>query len=66
MANGARNKGRTAAWYAVLVLVALVTALPFLWAALMSVRENSTNVFVPGTPPQVLPVPGLIGWGEGA
>lgn len=52
-------------WYTVMVLFALVTAVPFLWTALMSVRPNSANVFRPGQPPQILPYPGLVGWGDG-
>ncbi|MGB7340716.1 MAG: carbohydrate ABC transporter permease [Phototrophicaceae bacterium] len=52
-------------WYIVLVFVGLVTAVPFLWTALMSVRPNSANVFRQGRPPEVLPYPGLIGWGDG-
>jgi putative chitobiose transport system permease protein len=55
----------TTGWYLVLVLVGLVTAVPFLWTALMSVRPNSANVFRQGRPPEILPYPGLIGWGEG-
>jgi putative chitobiose transport system permease protein len=42
-----------------------VTIVPFLWTALMSVRPNSANVFRPNRPPEILPYPGLIGWGEG-
>jgi len=53
-------------WYGILTIVALLTALPFFWAALMSVRENSANVFRPNKPPQLIPYPGLIGWGAGA
>ncbi|MEM9950373.1 MAG: carbohydrate ABC transporter permease [Chloroflexota bacterium] len=52
-------------WYTILIMVGLLTAIPFLWTALMSVRPNSSNVFRQGRPPEVLPYPGLIGWGEG-
>jgi putative chitobiose transport system permease protein len=52
-------------WYIVLILFGLVTALPFMWTALMSVRSNSANVFRANQPPEILPYPGLIGWGEG-
>jgi putative chitobiose transport system permease protein len=53
-------------WYLILIVVALVTALPFLWTGLMSVRENSAQIFRAGKTPQLIPYPGLIGWGEGA
>lgn len=52
-------------WYVVMIAFALVTAVPFLWTGLMSIRPNSANVFRPGKPPEILPYPGLIGWGEG-
>jgi putative chitobiose transport system permease protein len=52
-------------WYTIMIAFALVTALPFLWTALMSVRPNSANVFRVNQPPQILPIPGMIGWGEG-
>ncbi len=52
-------------WYTILLAFGLVTALPFLWTALMSVRPNSANVFRVDQPPQVIPYPGLIGWGAG-
>lgn len=52
-------------WYSILMLFALLTVLPFLWAALMSVRPNSANVFRANQPPQLIPYPGLIGWGAG-
>ncbi|MCU0513481.1 MAG: carbohydrate ABC transporter permease [Anaerolineae bacterium] len=52
-------------WYTILILFGLVTVVPFLWTALMSVRPNSANVFRPNQPPQLIPYPGLIGWGEG-
>lgn len=52
-------------WYLVLLLVAAITLLPFLWTAIMSVRENSANVFRPNRPPELIPYPGLIGWGAG-
>ena len=35
----------TVGWYVLLVLFALITALPFLWTGLMSLRENSSNLF---------------------
>jgi putative chitobiose transport system permease protein len=53
-------------WYLVLTLFAIVTAMPFLWTALMSLRQTSANVFSPNKPPQVIAYPGLIGWGAGA
>jgi putative chitobiose transport system permease protein len=53
-------------WYFLLILFALVTALPFFWTGLMSVRENSSNIFSRNKPPQLIPYPGLVGWGEGA
>jgi putative chitobiose transport system permease protein len=49
----------------VLTAFALVTALPFFWTGLMSVRENSGNIFKRNKPPELIPYPGLIGWGEG-
>lgn len=52
-------------WYGLLVLFAIVTALPLLWTGLMSVRENSSNLFHKNAPPELIPYPGLIGWGEG-
>ncbi|MBW4438640.1 MAG: carbohydrate ABC transporter permease [Pleurocapsa minor GSE-CHR-MK-17-07R] len=52
-------------WYTIMVLFGLVTAVPFLWTALMSVRPNSANVFRANQPPEIIPYPGLIGWGEG-
>lgn len=52
-------------WYAVMVVVALITALPFLWTALMSIRTNSAAIFSASRPPQLIPYPALIGWGEG-
>jgi putative chitobiose transport system permease protein len=52
-------------WYFILFIFAMVTALPFLWTVLMSVRPNSANVFRQGQPPELIPYPGLIGWGEG-
>jgi len=55
----------TTGWYIVMVIFAVVTVVPFLWTALMSVRPNSANVFRPDQPPQILPYPGLIGWGAG-
>lgn len=55
----------TTGWYMVLILFALVTALPFMWTALMSTRANSANIFRPNTAPQLIPYPGLIGWGDG-
>lgn len=56
--------GRTTR-YAIMIFFALITALPFLWTALMSVRPNSSNVFRPNHVPEILIYPGLIGWGEG-
>ena len=53
-------------WYALLIAVMLVTAVPFLWAALMSVRETSASPFPRNRPPQLVPYAGLIGWGDGA
>ncbi len=52
-------------WYTVLFLFAMLTVVPFLWTALMSVRPNSANVFQANRPPQILPYPGLVGWGAG-
>lgn len=52
-------------WYLILIAVALVTVVPFLWTVLMSVRPNSANVFRPNQAPEILPYPGLIGWGDG-
>ncbi len=53
------------AWYLALTLFALVTALPFLWTGLMSIRQDSGSIFRANRPPQILPYPGLIGWGAG-
>lgn len=61
----ARRWAANSGWYAIMILMALVTALPFLWTALMSSRDNSGNVFRPNRPPELIPYPGLIGWGEG-
>jgi len=55
----------TVGWYVLLVLFALITALPFLWTGLMSLRENSSNLFHKNKPPELIPYPGLLGWGEG-
>ncbi|NLX10813.1 MAG: carbohydrate ABC transporter permease [Chloroflexi bacterium] len=55
----------TTGWYVLLVLFALITALPFFWTGLMSVRQNSSNIFSARKPPELLPYPGMIGWGEG-
>jgi putative chitobiose transport system permease protein len=52
-------------WYTIMIAFALVTALPFLWTGLMSLRPNSANVFRPNQPPQIIPIPGMIGWGDG-
>lgn len=52
-------------WYVILISFALITVVPFLWTALMSVRPNSASVFRPGRPPEIIPYPGLIGWGYG-
>lgn len=56
----------TSGWYLLLIAVMLVTAIPFLWAALMSVRETSASPFPRNRPAQIVPYAGLIGWGEGA
>lgn len=55
----------TTGWYIVLILFGLVTVVPFFWTSLMSIRPNSANVFRPNQAPEILPYPGLIGWGEG-
>ncbi|MGJ3239237.1 MAG: carbohydrate ABC transporter permease [Anaerolineae bacterium] len=55
----------TTGWYIILLIFALVTVLPFFWTALMSVRPNSANVFRANRPPEILPYPGMIGWGDG-
>ncbi|TVR20212.1 MAG: carbohydrate ABC transporter permease [Anaerolineaceae bacterium] len=52
-------------WYLIMIVFALITALPFLWTALMSVRPTSANIFQTGRPPQIIPYPGMIGWGDG-
>ena len=52
-------------WYTILMLMGLVTAVPFLWTAITSIRPNSANIFAQNRPPQILPYPGLVGWGEG-
>lgn len=52
-------------WYLALISFALLTVVPFLWTALMSVRPTSANIFRPGRPPEIIPYPGLIGWGYG-
>ncbi len=52
-------------WYFIMVIVALITAIPFLWTALMSVRSNSAAIFSASRPPQLIPYAGLIGWGAG-
>jgi putative chitobiose transport system permease protein len=52
-------------WYVALILFALITALPFFWTALMSVRETSASIFHAKKPPELLPYPGMIGWGGG-
>jgi putative chitobiose transport system permease protein len=52
-------------WYLVLTLFALVTGLPFLWTGLMSIRQDSGNIFRANKPPQIIPYPGVIGWGAG-
>ena len=56
---------RTTGWYFVLVIVMLVTVVPFFWAVLMSARETSANPFPRNGPPQLVPYVGMIGWGEG-
>ncbi|GAB4517285.1 MAG: hypothetical protein OHK0046_23710 [Anaerolineae bacterium] len=55
----------TTGWYLILIAIALLTVVPFLWTALMSVRPNSANVFRANQPPEIIPYPGIIGWGEG-
>jgi putative chitobiose transport system permease protein len=52
-------------WYLVMVMFALVTTLPFIWTGLMSIRENSGSIFRANKPPQVIPYPGMVGWGDG-
>lgn len=52
-------------WYALMVGMALITALPFFWTALMASRENSGNVFSRRNPPELVGAPGVIGWGTG-
>lgn len=52
-------------WYLILIFFALLTIVPFLWTGLMSVRPNSASVFRVNRPPEILPYPGLIGWGYG-
>ncbi|RPI97185.1 MAG: carbohydrate ABC transporter permease [Chloroflexi bacterium] len=52
-------------WYILLVIFALITAMPFFWTALMSVRETSSNIFSSRKPPELIPYPGTLGWGEG-
>jgi putative chitobiose transport system permease protein len=52
-------------WYIIMIIVALITAIPFLWTALMSVRSNSAAIFSASRPPQLVPYAGLIGWGAG-
>ncbi len=67
----ARTSARTrkwlanSGWYFIMVFVALLTALPFMWTALMSVRSNSATIFSASRPPQLVPYAGMIGWGEG-
>ncbi len=46
-------------WYTVLIAFGLVTVVPFLWTALMSVRPNSANVFSTSRPPAGDSVPGI-------
>jgi putative chitobiose transport system permease protein len=55
----------TTGWYIILIFFGLLTVVPFFWTALMSVRPNSANVFRPNQPPEIMPYPGLIGWGDG-
>lgn len=52
-------------WYLALTLFALVTALPFVWTGLMSIRQDSGSIFRANKPPQIIPYPGVIGWGGG-
>lgn len=52
-------------WYGIMLVFALITALPFFWTGLMSVRQNSGNIFSSRRPPEILPYPGVIGWGAG-
>jgi putative chitobiose transport system permease protein len=64
--HGLRKWFAATGWYIILICIALITAIPFVWAGLMSVRENSGNIFSALKPPQLIPYPGLIGWGDGA
>ncbi len=52
-------------WYLIMIAFALITALPFFWTGLMSVRQNSGSIFSSRRPPEILPYPGVIGWGAG-
>ena len=64
----AKRRGRVlraTGWYLVLIVVMLVTVVPFFWAVLMSARETSANPFPRNGPPQLVPYAGMIGWGEG-
>jgi putative chitobiose transport system permease protein len=54
-----------AGWYIMLTLFALIFALPFIWTTLMSIRQDSGNIFRNNRPPQLIPYPGIIGWGKG-
>lgn len=63
--NRARAWLGSSGWYSILIAMALITAVPFLWTALMSVRSTSANIFRSNQPPELIPYPGLIGWGEG-
>jgi putative chitobiose transport system permease protein len=64
--NPLRRLFENTGWYIVLIAFALVTVLPFLWTGLMSIRQDSGNIFRSSRPPQLIPYPGVIGWGAGA
>ena len=63
--NPARRILGGAGWYIMLTLFALVFALPFVWTTLMSIRQDSGSIFRSNRPPQLIPYPGVIGWGNG-
>lgn len=67
MQSGSRTPAwlRTFGWYLLLIAFAMVTALPFVWTGLMSLRQDSGNIFRANRPPELLPYPGMIGWGAG-
>lgn len=60
-----RNWFNNSGWYALLIIFALITTLPFVWTGLMSLRQNSGSIFRRNDPPQLIPYPGVVGWGEG-